>query len=145
MARARSRLARVTRTRIILFFIVFIIYFSIDHARWTDYFLYDFDASLEEGNETTEFVDTKCILPQLDPFRESAMKYVEKLPKLTCAGKRRGFIKGTEILIDGKDITKLQMSYIRRPEGDDFNTVYSDRIDIDLNSRGKHFTVFFIK
>lgn len=92
--------------------------------------------ALEEGRETTEFTDGKCVLPKLDPFRAEIMPLIETLPPLKCREKRYGVVEGQEIHLNTKGIKSAKMVYIRRPHDDDFSVEYSDPIKIDLNEKG---------
>ena len=91
---------------------------------------------LEEGKETTEFTDSKCVLPQLDPFRKEVMPLIKTLPPLKCKEKRYGVVNGQEIHLNPKGLKKAKLVYIRRPPGDDFTVKYSDPVDINLNEKG---------
>ena len=92
---------------------------------------------LEAGTESTEFVDAKCLLPNVDPFRPDVMKLVRKLAPIKCNGKKRhGTLVGQDLRVDVNGVRKAEMQYIRRPKGDDFSIKYSETIQLDLNTAG---------
>ena len=99
---------------------------------------------LEEGRETTEFTDSKCVLPPLDPFRKEIMPLIKTLPPLKCKEQRYGVVEGQEIHLSTKGLKSAKMVYIRRPPGDDFTVKYSDPVKIDLNKKGIRYFIIFI-
>ena len=98
---------------------------------------------LEEGKETTEFIDSKCVLPHLDPFRKEVMALVQTLPPLKCKEKRYGVVQGQEIHLNPKGLKGAKLVYVRRPSGDDFHVKYSDPVNVNLNEKGIQYV--FIK
>ena len=102
---------------------------------------------LEEGKETTEFIDSKCVLPPLDPFRKEVMPLIQSLPPLKCKEKRYGVVQGKEIHLNPDGLRGAKLVYIRRPNGDDFHVKYSDPVDINLKEKGIEcilFTIHFL-
>ena len=98
---------------------------------------FDLVMPLEADNETTEFVDSKCVLPKVDPFRVDVMKLIRKLPPIKCNGKKRyGTVVGQELRLDVNGLRKAEMKYIRRPAGDDFKVEFSEAISIDFTKTG---------
>ena len=101
---------------------------------------FDLVLPLEAHNESTEFVDGKCVLPVVDPFRTDVMMLVRKLSPIKCNGKKRyGKVVEQELQLDVSGLIKVEMKYIRRPDGDDFNVEFSEAIQVDLTSAGKQF------
>ena len=99
---------------------------------------FDLVLPLEAHNESTEFVDGKCVLPVVDPFRADVMKLVRKLPPIKCNRmKRYGTVVGQEVHLDVSGLIKVEMKYIRRPHGDDFNVKFSEAIPVDLTTTGR--------
>ena len=106
---------------------------------------FDLVIPLEAGNESTEFVDGRCVLPVVDPFRADVMRLVRKLPPIKCNGKKRyGTVIGQELRLDVSGLRKAEMRYIRRPDGDDFNFKFSEAIQLDVTKSGINFAVYFI-
>ena len=101
---------------------------------------------LEAGNESPEFVDGRCVLPVVDPFRADVMRLVRKLPPIKCNGKKRyGTVTGQELRLDVSGLRKAEMRYIRRPDGDDFNFRFSKAIRLDITSAGIHICFLYRK
>ena len=134
MALVRKR--RILHT--VLLFAVMLLLISLVAMLLGSFRSYDFVMPLEAGNETTEFVDSKCVLPTVDPFRVDVMELIRKLPPIKCNGKTRyGTVEGQELRLDVNGLRKAEMKYIRRPAGDDFKVEFSEAISIDLARAGK--------
>ena len=98
---------------------------------------FDLIMPLEADNETTEFVDSKCVLPKVDPFRVDVMKLIRKLPPIKCNGKKRyGTVVGQELRLNVNGLDNAKMMYIIRLEENDFNVGFSEAIAIDLTKTG---------
>lgn len=93
--------------------------------------------ALDEQNETTEFTDSKCVLPKVDPYRQEILPLMKKLLPLKCGGRRYGYAEGREIHLKTKELKAAKMYYIKRPVGDDFKVTLSKEEVIDLNLDGK--------
>ena len=107
---------------------------------------FDLVIPLEAGNESTEFVDGKCVLPIVDPFRTDVMNLVRKLPPIKCNGKKRyGTVIGQELRLDVNGLRKAEMKYIRRRDGDDFNVEFSEAIQLDLTNTGMDYNSCIFK
>ena len=104
---------------------------------------FDLVIPLESGNESTEFVDGKCVLPVIDPFRTDVMNLVRKLPPIKCNGKKRyGTVIGQQLRLDVNGLRKADIKYITRRDGDDFNVEFSEAIQLDLSKTGIEFNSF---
>ena len=141
---ASGMAASVIRTRQLLRIISFIIFLCIllysTTSHLDDSNVYDLMIPLEAGTESTELIDAKCLLPNVDPFRADVMKLVRKLPPIKCNGKKRyGTVVGQQLRLDVSELRKAEMKYVRRPKEDDFSIKYSEAIQLDLNTAGNSF------
>ena len=69
-----------------------------------------------------------CRLPNLDPFHESVLKFVEDLGKLRCEGKSFSRFENNVLRVEGEDIVSAQYRKIGRPSGGDFNISRSEPV-----------------
>ena len=71
-----------------------------------------------------------CRLPNLDPFHESVLKFVEDLGKLRCTGRSFSSFENNVLRVEGEGIVSAQYRKIVRPPGDDFNILHSEPISV---------------
>ena len=71
-----------------------------------------------------------CRLPNLDPFHESVLKFVEDLGKLHCKGERFSSFENNVLRVEGEGIISAQYRTIGRPSGDDFKILRSEPVPV---------------
>ena len=85
-----------------------------------------------------------CRLPNLDPFHESVLKFLEDLGKLHCKGERFSRFENNVLRVEGEGIISAQYRRIGRPSGDDFKVLRSEPVpvqnkaDKSTEKAGKH-------
>ena len=71
-----------------------------------------------------------CRLPNLDPFHESVMEFVEDFGKLHCKGASFSSFENNVLRVEGEGIISAQYRTIGRPPGDDFKVLRSEPVPV---------------
>eukprot|EP00112_Aurelia_sp_Birch-Aquarium-sp1_P005764 Seg1653.6 transcript_id=Seg1653.6/GoldUCD/mRNA.D3Y31 product="hypothetical protein" protein_id=Seg1653.6/GoldUCD/D3Y31 len=71
-----------------------------------------------------------CQIPKLDPFDKAALVHMKQMNKLTCPQKYMSSLQNGELIVKGTNIVDAYFEYIKRPENDDNNVLYSGKIKI---------------
>lgn len=78
---------------------------------------------------------TACKLPVLDPFHPSVVNFMKDLGKLNCEGVSYSSFENNVLRVEGEGIVSAQYRKIERPQGNDFDVVLSDPVQV-LNTSG---------
>ena len=75
-------------------------------------------------------ISVACRLPNLDPFHESVVEFIEDLGKLRCEGKSFSKFENNVLRIEGENIVSAQYRTIDRPPEDDFKILRSEPVPV---------------
>lgn len=76
-----------------------------------------------------------CIIPKLNPFDKTAMKYIKDVGTHVCNGVDHAVVKDGVLKVKASNARDALIRYIRRKENDDFQLEFSEPIKLAKNEK----------
>ena len=91
------------------------------------------NASNDATNLQTSEPKPACIIPKLNPFDKTAMKYIGDIDELVCKGVDHAQLKDGVLKVKASNVRDALIRYVRRKEKDDFQLDFSEPMKLARN------------
>ena len=77
-----------------------------------------------------------CLIPQIDPFHDLAMKEMRDVGMINCSRDGFGFVADGQLILKASKLRFAQIQYIQRPAGDDDEYILSEPTQLIEPNKG---------